>query len=168
MPSASRSMPAVTPRPRCEPMWTLTNRAPNVGALRSSWASMSIERSKDSGFDPARFTRYEAWIETGAMSSSRSRSRNAASSGGGSARRFQAVGLSVKICIALGADLVGAIDRLDHAGREGQVGTDPSAVGEHVAHRTTTRGVLGSAGPSSRPFVRLVPSRPLPCWRPVV
>ena len=52
MPSASRSIPAVTPSPRCEPMWTLTKRAPNVGACWSSWASSSIERSKKSGIRP--------------------------------------------------------------------------------------------------------------------
>ncbi len=44
----------------------------------------------------------------------------------------------------LGTDLVGTVDRLDHAGREGQVGTDPGAMGEHVAHRTMTRGVAGA------------------------
>ena len=53
IPSPSRSIPAATPRPRCEPMWTFTNRAPNVGAWRSSWASIAIDRS------------YESWVRSG-------------------------------------------------------------------------------------------------------
>ena len=63
-------------------------------------------------------------------------SRNAASSGGGSARRFQAVGLSREDLHRARPDLVGAVDRLDHPGREGQVRTESSAIGEHRTHRT--------------------------------
>ena len=36
-----------------------------------------------------------------------------------------------------GADLVGAVDGLDHAVAERQVGAEPSAIGKHPRHRTT-------------------------------
>ena len=55
-------------RPRCDPMWTFTNRAPNPGAARSSCARTPTERSKKSSDGPARLTRYEAWMATGPMS----------------------------------------------------------------------------------------------------
>ena len=93
-PSASRAIPAGTPAPRCDPTWTLTNRAANQGAARSSLASRPTDRPKKSSSGPARLTRYEAWMATGRMSSSIRRSRKAGPSAGGAARRRQAVGLS--------------------------------------------------------------------------
>ena len=44
-------------RPRCDPMWTLTKLAPNVGATSSSLASRSTDGSKNVGSGPARLTR---------------------------------------------------------------------------------------------------------------
>ena len=74
-----------------------------------------MERATKSSSAPARLTRYAAWIATGPMSSVVSRSRNAAWSGGGSARRFHAVGLSPQIWIAVAPMAAGA-QGLDHAG----------------------------------------------------
>jgi len=66
----------------------------------------------------------------------------------------------------VGADLVGALDRLDHAAAEREVGAEASAVWEHPRHGTTWRyrpqrwsdrvrsGVRsGALGAWLRPFV---------------
>ena len=120
-------------------MWTLTKRAPNAGAWRSSWASRSIDRSNDVGFDPARFTRYEAWIETGAMSNSTQALAERRQFGGWLGAALPGRRVVGEDLHRARPDLVGAVDRLDHAGREGQVRTDSSAIGEHGLHRTMAR-----------------------------
>ena len=65
-------------------------------ATRSSLASTSTERRARSGSGPARFTRYGAWIASGAMPCSASRSRNAGELDRQTRRRCHEVGLSVK------------------------------------------------------------------------
>ena len=148
-------------------------------------ASSSTERSKKSGSGPARLTRYDAWIATGPMSRAASRSRNAGSSAGGSARRRQAVGLSPKTWSAVAPISWARSTAFDHAGRQRQVGTEASAVGKHgrivrcgshgsrpadrasgpggpdpAAHRGSPRrrtGVRGRAGDGSRPAARRGP-----------
>ncbi len=56
-----------------------------------------MDRSKNVGSGPARFTRYEAWMAIGPRSRAVRASRKAAWSPGGAARRRQVVGLSEKI-----------------------------------------------------------------------
>ena len=129
--SARRRVPAWTDVSRCEPMWTFTKRASNVGATRSSSVSSAAERSARSGSTPARLTRYEAWMASGAMSSVRSRSRKAGSSSGGAASplpRRRVVGEDLD---RGRPDGTGAVGRLDHAARQGQVEAEPAAVWKH-------------------------------------
>src|SRR6185369_4022095 len=101
IPSTSRAMPTSVPAPRCDPMWTLTKAAPKLGAVSSSDVSIATDRSKVAASGPGRFTRYDAWIDTGRMSNASVRSRNEASCGDRARRRRQAVGLSAKTCMAL-------------------------------------------------------------------
>ena len=102
-PTTSRATPTSTPVPRCDPIWTLTNRAPNAGAPASSRREHRRPSDRRSSRpDPGRLTRYDAWIAIGRMSSVGRRGRETSRAArDGSRRRRQAVGLSAKIWSAL-------------------------------------------------------------------
>ena len=55
--SASLFVPASTPAPRCEPMWTLTYRRKTPARLADPAARTPTERPKKSSSGPARLTR---------------------------------------------------------------------------------------------------------------
>ena len=135
-PSAIRSVPAATPAPRCDPVWTLTNLAANPGALRRSFVRTPIDRSKKSSSGPARLTRYaavncdradsvlaEPLPERGLLPG---RIRPAPPGG-----RVVAEDLD-----RVRADLLCPVDGPDHSGAERQVGAESTAVGEHGRHRS--------------------------------
>ena len=134
-----------------------------AGAERRGAAQLAGEearsmRSKNVGSGPGQVARgRRRGSRPARCRSAPSRSRKAGSSAGGSARRRQAVGLSVQICIAVGADLVRALDGLDHPGRQRQVGAEPS----DRAGRRARRHVIGQhrgASYDARPWTR--------SWRP--
>ena len=97
-----------------------------------------VDRAReDSGFGPARFTRYEAWIETGRdVELAEPRRGTRRTRRGGSARRRQAVGLSAEDLHRVAPISWARSTALTIPVAEGQVGTESSAIGEHRTHRT--------------------------------
>ena len=148
-PSVSRAMPAVTPWPVCEPTWTLTNRAPNDEAPRSS-SAMSVDGARVRDGIRTRQVHQVRRVDgegadvrggqTGPERRQLGRWRGATLPGTG------VVGEDLH---RARADLHRAVDGLDHAAGEGHVGADPSAVGKH---RSIVR-----CGPSGADAVRSVP-----------
>ena len=94
--------PPRTPRPAMRPDVDVDEPAAEPGRRPQVAGQDPDGAAEEVLLGPARLTRYEAWIATGAMSSSvEALAEGAAARSGGSARRRQAVGLSAKIWIAL-------------------------------------------------------------------
>ena len=167
-PSARRSAPAATPAPRCDPMWTLKNRrgearrraqvmgedrhrAPEERLLGAGEVDQvrGMDRDRpDVVLDEARAERRQ--LRGGSVASTPGR---------------RVVGEDLE---RVGADLVGSVDRLDHAAAEREVGAEPSTSGKHPRHRTTRRstapvvrrrGLESGSGRSRRPATLRVARR---------
>ena len=144
-PSARRAVPAATPAPRCDPTWTLTNRPAKPG-----------RRSQVAGEDGHRAAE-EVLLRSGQVDQVRGVDGDrpdvelgqAGAERGRLGRWLRATAPGGRVVDEdlerAGADLVGAVDGLDHAVAERQVGAEASSVGKHPRHRTT-RSVVADPG----------------------
>ena len=143
MPAVSRSRPASTPSPRCDPMWTLTNEAPYARPTRSSLASTRPTARGTAASGPARLMRYGAWMAIGAMSACGERLAERGSSSGSVGRRRHDGRVVGEHLDRRGADLDRAVRGLDHARAEWQVHADPARPWGACAKRSGGRAARG-------------------------